>query len=92
MTNTEKTILFLASQQQTNEVIDLMRIAKGIEQRILMHKLIEYVIMKRSEADTAARNHGTVDDLQLYLGWQRVLDMIWTPEPHTFNNNQKEMF
>lgn len=92
MTNTEKIILFLASQQQTDEVIDLMRIAKGIEQRILMHKLIEYVIMKRGEADTAARNNGTVDDLQLYLGWQRVLDMIWTPEPHTFNNNQKEMF
>jgi hypothetical protein len=90
MTNTEKTILFLASQQQTDEVIDLMRIAKGIEQRILMHKLIEYVIMKRSEADLAARNNGTVDDLQMYLGWQRVLDMIWTPEPHT--NFQKEMF
>lgn len=92
MTNTEKTILFLASQQQTDEVIDLMRIAKGIDQRMLMHKLIEYVIIKRSEADTAARNNGTIDDLQLYLGWQRVLDMIWTPDPTTFNNNQKEMF
>lgn len=81
MNNTEKIILFLASQQQTDEVVDLMRIAKGIEQRILMHKLIEFVIMKRGEADAAARNHGNVYDLQLYLGWQRVLDMIWTPEP-----------
>ena len=78
MTDTEKILLFLASETQTDEVIDLMRIAKAIETRCSTEALIAFVQEKKAEAQQQylQNNKRNNDMLNRYISWQRVLYFI----------------
>jgi hypothetical protein len=93
MTNTDKILYFLSSQVQTNEVVDLMRFAKGIETRIPMHRLVEYATGNKKEAEIESKQaNAQVHHLQNYLNWQRLLDFICDEERPENIVNQIELF
>jgi hypothetical protein len=93
MTNQDKLIFFLSSQVQTNEVVDLMRAAKGIETRIPMHRLVEYVALCKREAEIEAKQpNAQVHHLQNYLNWQRLLDFICEEEKPNTATEQIDLF
>lgn len=69
----DKILYFLASQQQTDEVIDLMRIAKNLPARLDKSHLIRYCDIKKKSAEQQFKLHSKPEHLNKYMGWQRIL-------------------
>lgn len=70
----DKILFFLASEQQTDEIIDLMRIAKNIPARLDKSHLIRYCdIKKKSAEEQYKKDSKKTEYLNKYMAWQRIL-------------------
>jgi hypothetical protein len=76
-TNKHKILTFLCTQSSTPEIEQLIQVAHGLESSVPVYELIEYVDGKKKEAEVIAKaREAEVRHLQLFLDWQRVLDML----------------
>lgn len=77
MKSEDKILYFLASQQQTDEVIDLMRIAKNLPARLDKSHLIRYCDIKKKSAEEQYKKDARKSEyLHKYMSWVRILDHL----------------
>jgi hypothetical protein len=77
MKTEDRIIFFLASEQQTDEVVDLMRIAKKLPARIDKSHLIKYCdIKKKSAEEMYKKDSRKTEYVNKYMTWQRIINLL----------------
>lgn len=78
MTSEEKVMYFLASEPHSNEIIDLMRLTKGMNPRMNAASLMAYceAQSKIAQSRYLADPMKDFNLLNRYMSWQRIIEYI----------------